>query len=459
MNALVVGLVLAAAGSTEVEGAVTAGGQLRQFQAASVSAGVHGRLDVARDFGRFFVTGRASVLITGASLGVGLRDLGSRITLGYRPLGFVERLCLEVIPFNAAIRLPSFDWANAWGDLPFASTTSTLAPMLTAQVDTKAGALWLSGRFKSVLNGRTQFNEVLPELILGLEVPLSSGFRLEARGAWLNYGLSPALASVGVDLPLFGGGGGARLSWTWNEPVGPAVDLVTYANDPLRFERFFTSEARRTPFAAWVALEGGAAAQQLADPERFGAGKPEAMGWADLQVRLRLRDVRLFGTVRLQSVTFFRFDFPGIIPGTALASSTQAAPGVTGYLGADWTIRPLRLTPGLLFKLTQYGSVAFRQGMPGGNNPPPGGDSARVLMLGPNGAFAILGPEKTVAPLLAVKASARWEVLSFASIVTELEFEKDFNDYTVNQVEPSLPPPLQSSLLRVNGQLYLQARF
>ncbi|MDP2274644.1 MAG: hypothetical protein Q8N23_05870 [Archangium sp.] len=272
MNALVVGLVLAAAGSTEVEGAVTVGGLLRQSQSASVGALAHGRVDLSGDFGRFFLTARASLLFTGSTASLGLQDLGSRITLGYRPTGFVERVSLEVIPFNSAIRLPSFDWANAWG-FPFA--LPTLAPLVTGQLDTRAGALWVGLRFKTLLNLLTQVQELRPDLFIGVNVPLPAGFRLEARGAYLAYGLSPALAGLGISLDQKGAGGSARLSWTRNEYVGPAVDLVTYSNDPLRFERFFASEPRRAPFAAFVALEGGAATQSLADPERFGVARQE----------------------------------------------------------------------------------------------------------------------------------------------------------------------------------------
>jgi hypothetical protein len=452
MNGLLVGLVLAAAGSTEVDGAITATGQLTQRQAGSVSAGVHGRVDVARDFGRFFVAGRASLLITGSSNSVGLRDLGSRLTLGYRPAGFVESVFLEVLPFNSSVRLPYFDWANVWAQAGYINPE--LAPTLTAQVETKAGAFWLSARFKTTVNPISQMNELVPDLFAGASVPFSPSFRLELRGAYLNRGLNPVLGTLGLKVPTIGGGGGARLSWTWNELVGPAVDFVTYSTDPLRFERFFAPETRRSPFAAWIALEGGAGAQQLADPGTFGEGKLEPMGWADLQARVRLRDVRLFGTARFQSLSFVAFDWPGLPPFTGTSSASQSTPLFTGIFGADWTIRSLRLTPGLLFRVTQYASQQAR--LTGGNNPPPGGPTNKLL-VGPNGWISRIPIEEGVRPVISAKVSTRWDLVSFASLIFELEVTKDFND-TLVFFDPEMHDPAETPA-SVNGQLFLQARF
>ncbi len=447
MSAWVLGLVLAAAGSTDVSGAVTVGGRLRQTQAGSIGALVHGRVELARDFGRFFVEGHGSVLLTGSTAAVGLSDLGSSLTLGYHPLGFVKRVSLEFIPFNPSIRLPSFDWANAWGN----TITQTITPMITGQVETTAGALFLSGRFKSVLDPLTQTNEVRPDLFIGLDAPLSNSLRLEVRAAALDYGLNPSLGSLGVRVPLFAGAGGARLSWTWNEFVGPAIDLTTYATDPLRFERFFASEPRRSPFAAWVALEAGGGAQQLADPDRFGSGKLQPMAWADLQVRVRLRELRLFGTARLQSFSFLVFDRTGTPPSIALAQGATATPFIMGIVGADWSLRALKLTPGVLFRVSQYASRTAPP-LAGGNNPPPG-PASRILLVGPNGYFS-QSTRGSAQSVLAVKGSVRWEVVSFASVVAEVDVEQDFNDLSI---DPSVAPLLTP--LTLTAQLFVQARF
>lgn len=458
MNALVCGLVLAAAGSTEVDGALTAGVQVAAISnQRNAQALAHGRVDLSRDFGRFFVVAHGSLLMRGSAEALGFTDLGSRLTLGYRPTGFVKRVALEVLPFNPAARLASFDWANAWG-LP-SPLDGLLTPVVTAEVSTEVGSMWLAVRFKSVLNVLTQHQVLRPDVLGGVDLPLPSGLLFEVRGAFLSGGPNPALALQGLPLEHTGGVVGARLSWTWNEAVGPAIDLRTYAADPLRFERFFTSEPRRSSTAAWLALEGGGGGQQLRDRDLFSDGKTEVMGWADAQARVRLRELRLFGTMRVQSLTFLVFDAKGIPPGFAFAAGMKTSPQLAALVGADWTFRSLKLTPGVLLSVSQPSWVRMEQFDLGGTNPPPGLGLPRTVYLRPDGRFGSLAPGKEVAPFLNATVSLRWELVAFASLVAEVDVEKDPNAYTFSQEEPVGSLVLGSTEVTTRGQLFLQARF
>lgn len=453
MNAFVVGLVVAA-GSTEVEGAVSISGLLaRHPQAGTTFVEAHARVDLSREFGRFFVDGRASLLANGAASGVGFGDLGSRLRVGYRPAGVVESVSLEILPFNSTLRLVSFDWANAWGQpgLP----PYPMAPVLTAELTTKALRFSFSARFKSVSNAVSSFNEVAPDFFAGVDATLPMNLRFELRGATLSRGLNGPLGGLGIALPLTAAGAGARLSWNWHEAVAPAVDLTTYATDPTRFERLFVAETRRVPFAATLGLEAGGAGQQLADPAAFGKGKTQLMGWADFQARLRLHQFRLFGTLRVQSVTHPIFDFPGVPPGTAFAADTVTSPAVVGFLGADYAIRALRLTPGVLLRIVEPAWVGFPRLPFGGDSPPPAEQGTRYTYWLPSGIFGIVPAGRRVAPILGAKASARWDVVSFVSVVTELDVEVDLNDPTI----PGLESAQRTDRVRVRGQLLMQTRF
>lgn len=448
MNALVLGLVVAAAGSTDVDGAVSIAGKLvRQPQAGTTSVEAHVRVDLARDFGRFFIDGRASVLASDAPLGLGFSDLGTRLRVGYRPTGVVEHVSLEVLPFNPALRLVSFDWANAWG-LPL--KTVALAPVLTAELATKPLRVSFSARFKSQLNPLTQLQELTPDFFAGADAALRHDLRFELRGGVLSNGLEGSRGALGVSLPLTVAGVGARLSWSWQEAVAPAVDLTTYATDPTRFERLFVAEPRRAPFAATLALEGGGASQQLADPATFAGKKAQLMGWADLQARLRLHELRLFGTLRVHSMTHTVFDVPSVVPGTALFDDFTTAPAVTGYLGADVTLPALRLTPGILLRATSPAWVGqtLTGDIPGVEK------GTRYRYWLPSGITGVVAPGKQVAPLLGAKASARWDVVAFLSVVTEVDVEVDLNELPVIpgfEVDPDR--------ITVRGQLLMQARF
>lgn len=196
--------------------------------------------------------------------------------------------------------------------------------------------------------------------------------------------------------------------------------------------------------------------QQFADPDAFAKGKLEPMGWVDLQARIRLRDLRLFGTARVQSFSLLVFDWPGVPPYTASPNNAQSTPSFTGIVGADWTIRSLRLTPGVLFKLIQNASVQFAE-LTGGNNPPPA--LGRKLVVGPNGWISSIPLDEGVRPTIAVKVFTRWDLVSFASLIFELEVSKDFNDALLVISGTGMGSPIDTSIVTVNGQLFLQARF
>lgn len=442
MNALVVGLVVAAAGTTQVEGAVTASGGLASSEAAHlgfVNAELHGRLDVSRDFARFFVEVHGSVLMRGGVSALAFKDLGSRVTFGYRPGLTVKRVAVEVLPFTPTLRLPSFDWANAWGNTQSPELVP-VAPVVTGEVALEGATFWLSARLKAPLDPIQNVNQVRPDLIAGAEVELSSQVRAEFRGAWLQWGPNPVFAQIGINQPMFALGAGARLSWTYREYVGPQVDLYTYADDPLRFQRFFRDEPGRSSVAAWLALEGGGAGAQLSDPDRFGKTRVQPMAWVDGQARVRVGDLRLFATVRVQSANFIAFDFPGTTgaPFTALASGVASGAYVAGFLGANFMLSALRLTPGVLLNLARPASFTS-------------GPNTRYFWG--RDRIGLLFDGALLQPILHVNASLRWDVLAFLSVVGAFDVEKNFNLAGQDPLNPA------DNTLWLRGQVYAQARF
>lgn len=453
---LVLGLVVAAAGEpTEVSTTFTAGAGvlLRSQPGSGTSSGwAHVGLRVRRDFERAFVDVSGSLFLAGNLLGMTLRDYGSRVTLGTRFDGFVREVRLELQPFNPVARLPMFDWANALGrPAPDAIFTPTLA----AELRTTAGSAWLAGRFRQVLNNLLSVHEVRPDLLAGLDVPLPAGLEVGLRGAWLQYGLIPSLAQQGIVKDSRALVGSARLAWTWNEPVGAPVDLLTYANDPFRFERFFTLEPRRTSHAATLALEGGLATQLLMSPNQFAARREQPASWADLQARVRLRELRLFAIARYQSASLLVFDTPGIPPFFAFNPRTTGLPHLAGFLGADWHWASARLTPGLLVGLRRSAALIAERFDFGGTNPPPGFDAPRTVLLEGDGLYGILPLDVAVRPRLNVKASLCWSPVPALSVLAFLDVENDWSHYDyVSATELAFV-----ERVTVRSSLQLQARF
>lgn len=450
MNAALIGLVLAAAGGIFDGAAVTAGAGVGSN--GFTGGWGHVGLLTRRDFDEAFVEARGSVLVNGGATGLGFQDLGTSFTVGRRFDGAVRELRLEVLPFSAVRRLPLFDWANRYGLPP---PDSTLAPAVALEMRTGWGAVWLASRFRGVLNGLLNTTELRPDLFGGAQLTLPGGLVLSLRGGFFQYGLIPLFAQQGIKLESRSLTGAMQLAWTYREPVGPPVDLTLYANDPTRFERFFTLEAREAPVAAWVALEGGVATQSFADPAQFGVLKEQPAWWADAQARVRLGELRLFATGRAQSVTQLTFDAPGIPQFFALSASNTQQPALAGFLGADWRWATGHLTPGILVSVQRHASVTSPTFDFGGTNPPPGAGSRTVLVTTQR-SFIILPVDEPVRPALSIRASLRWDPVPMLTALLFVDVERDWN---LLRLDPAAGSVQSVDRVDVRGQLQLQARF
>lgn len=450
MNAVLIGLVLAAGGV---------------FDAASVTAGAgvanngftggwgHVGLLSRQDFDEAFVEARGSVLVNGSTIvGLAFQDLGTSFTVGRRFDGAVRELRLELLPFNAVRRLPMFDWANRYGLPP---PDSSLAPAVALELRTTWGAVWIASRFRGVQNLLLNTSELRPDLFGGAQATLPGGLLLSVRGGWFQYGLVPSLAQQGIKLESRGLTGAMQLAWTWKEPVGPPVDFTLYAADPTRFERFFTLEARETPAAAWAAIEGGIATQSFVDPAQFGVRKEQPAWWVDAQARVRIGELRLFATGRAQSVTQLTFDSPGILPFIALGANSVQQPALAGFLGADWRWASGRLTPGVLVSVQRHASITTSISELGAGTD----TSTRTLLVTSARTFIILPIDEPVLPALSVRASLRWDPVPMLSALLYVDLERDWNRFAI--VDPTTPvsTPQRVDRVDVRAQLQLQARF
>lgn len=433
MTAWVLGVVLAAGSGFSAAGAVTTGVDLRVSESGqSASAFVHGRLALERDFGRVWVSAEGAVLLT-PTRATPLSDLGSHLTVGYRPEGFVKALSLEVTPFFLPMsRRASFDWLANWVSDAF----QPFGPTLAVDVVTEVGTAWVAVHLKRPVLSMS--SKLAPDTFAGVDVPLPAALRLELRGASVQYGNNPALESLGVVVPMFALAGVGRLSWTWNEEVGAMVDLFDYADDPTRFTRFATLERRRTPRAAQLFLEGGVVGQQLASTEVAGP-RAQYGGWLDAQGRLRLGQLRVFTTLRLQSVEHAVAQLPGLVPATSFAPGLELAPALEARLGADLSLGASKLTPGVLVSVLRPASAEFA-------------DGSRVIPS----TFARVPAGALISPVVTTRATLRWDPVPFLALVSELALSADPNRFVFRD---SIEFQSRTAPLVFRAQLFAQGRF
>lgn len=380
---------------------------------------------------------------------VSLQDLASFLEFESQPLaGTGPRFAARLYPFQANSRLVSFDWANA--------VTRVQAPVLSFEVRGDAFQAWLAVRFSA--GSPVNLGVTLAPLVVYPEILGGVGWsgervRLEARAGRTQYGPPPlSMMSGPLQWGFVAAGQGV---FHLGEEVPAALDLVTYAQDPTRFERFFAAPAAPPDrFAFTVSVEVGAGTQFVTHSSMPPTESELLPGWFDLQARLRWKGSRFFFTARAQSSAFLTFD-QSLLVNTMVAGAGSSTPLLAGYLGADHFFAGAKLTPQLLLRVVQPATV--RSQSFGGNAPPPGLASS-VLVLREGGRSQLVGGDPATRPTLGAKLALRWNPVEQLSVVGEVDVAVDLmNEVLIS--DPSRLVPASRAALATTSTLALQGRF
>ncbi|MER2564341.1 MAG: hypothetical protein ABTQ32_26665 [Myxococcaceae bacterium] len=365
-----------------------------------------------------------------AAATVSLQDLASFLEFESQPLaGTGPRFAARLYPFQANSRLVSFDWANA--------VTRVQAPVLSFDVRGDTVHAWLAARFSfgSPVNlGLTIASPVVYPEVLGGVGWSGERVRLEARAGRTQYG-PPALSMMSEPLQ-WGFVAAGQGVFHLGEEVPAALDLVTYAQDPTRFARFFAPPAAPLErLAVTVSVEVGAGTQFVTRGSMPPGESSLLPGWVDLQARLRWKRSRFFLTARAQSSAFLTFD-QVLLVNTLLSGAGSSTPLLAGYLGADHSFAGAKLTPQLLVRVVQPATV--RSQFFGGNAPPPGLASS-VLVLREGGRSRLVAGDPATRPTLGAKLALRWNPVEQLTVVGEVDVAVDLMEALLTDPLPLTP--------------------
>ncbi len=381
-------------------------------------------------------------------------DLGSFLEFE-RPFLESGSWSVRFEPFNPSMRLVTFDWANATGRV--FPETAGFSPVLSAGLRLGAFEGFVALRPTGRDNGKGALTAYVDALV-GAKVT-TGVWAIEARVTRVVWGLQPSLALQSIFEEQWGLFSASRVSVNPGGGVEAPLDLVTYAKDPTRFERFFAPLEPGAPaVAATISLEGGAGVQRLSSPTMFAMMMVRPLGFADAQARVRLGQTRLFATVRVSTLSFVQADLPGLIPGVVL-DDRASSPAVAGFLGVDHTIARWKLTPGVLFRVTRAATVTRNLEL-GGNAPPPGLPGNRTVAVEELNQISTYPAGEPVLPRFAAKASVRWTPVDALSLVGEFEALVSPGTFTFSDSTQQISRPIGPTVVvTTKAQLFAQARF
>lgn len=360
------------------------------------------------------------------------------------------RVAVRLSPFQGNTRLVSFDWANA--------ITRTPAPVLSVDLHSGAWTGWLAGRFPAV----TPFlmaPELNPEVLAGVGWR-GERLRVEVRAGRTQYGRFPQPGLTSPGPPQWGFLAAGQAVFHVGEELPPALDLVTYRNDPARFDSFFAPQPVPVGAVAFTAsVELGVGTQSVSrTPGRLPSESTVLPGWVDLQARLRVHQTRVFVTVRAQSSAFLTFDVGPRVASSVFPAEGESTPLVAGYLGVDHLFHRTNLTPQLLLRVVQ--PATLRPFPPGTDFvAPPGTPGRQGIVLREGGVWQVAGsPDVQPLPTLGAKVALRWNPVPALAVVAEVDTAFDL--MTEVPVErPTQLVPGRRPALTTTSTVALQGRF
>jgi len=402
--------------------------------------------------------------------GVDLRDNSSYIRLNYTPPGWGEKesISLTGFPVSADRFRLGYAYRISWGgsDVFTNRATAEGVPGAKLQITRDTWYAYLGGKTALVLNDLILEKETLYGLMAGAGVDVTETLRLELGGGYFQKGIVPGLANQGVRAPVNAAGLSGQAVYHVGVPVGTSVDFRLYRNDPEVYQRFFAPEAYPGGLSYSVSLEGSYLVQTLEDPDVFGRTVPQGATAVALQGRAKFNYLRMHLLGLYRSLSFIQFNVPGLPPFRDFPDGTVLNPEMFIAAGADYHVKSLHFTPGIIFGVQQPASFRSPEFPGGGNNPPPNLAGTRTVVVRDVNLLSILpetcGANDAVCEadlILSAKATFRWDLSETVAAVGEVYYTYDNNRTTFRDDVTGVAQPRFEDPHGLGFNTLLQARF
>ena len=412
------------------------------------------------------------LVLDNASGSVTLVDNSSYLKVNYRPAGWgaKEEVALTGFPVSSDRFRLGYAWKMSWGgDTAFTLNQGTglsstgrpnAVPGAKLQVTRDRWYAFAGLKTGLLTNNLTKVQERQYGVLAGAGAEIIPAMaKIEANGGYFQRGIAPSLADSGIRAPVNAMGGSANLSFYKGEGVQQSLDMRLMKNDPDATQKLFRPETYNGGVSFTVSLEGSLLGQTLINPDKFAATKTQYANALLLQARFKVDYWRVWGLGLARSFSFIQFDVPGFPPYNDFSKGTTVRPETWFAIGADRYLPAYHLTAGLVAGVQVPASVSAPRLSLGGNNPPPGEEGPRTVVIRDVNLIAILPGNVAVLPIFSIKGTAKIDLSEYFALVGEVFYTRDdnrvtFRDSTALIAQPSFEKPDQLGFNAV-----MQARF
>ena len=410
-----------------------------------------------------------------SDVNISVTDDGSYVRLAY--YGDPERqnktnFSLTAFPISGDRFRLGYSYRISWGgspvffklnpDIPVGTssfvTNSTPAPALKAQYSSDKLYGFVGLKTSTLLDPQSNEIKAVYGALAGGGFDLSPEVRLEANGGFFDRGGNPKQDVLGEKVQLFGG----SLQETYHSgmPIGSSVDYALYRNDPESIAKLFQKEQYPGGTSWLVSSEQTLLGQTLQDPEKPKSTKIQTAFAADVNFRLKTGFTRFHADFLVRDLAFILNNVPSFVPFQDFSKNSKTTFDLFGAAGIDQYFAASGLTAGVTAGF-EVPSTYEAQSPPDGTAT----SGATRVVVRSEGNFSILpakkdGTPEAVAPIVAVKGSAKLDIGAGFATLLDVYYSYDANQTRLTRASN------QDTFTRTFSQanqlgfnLTLQARF
>ncbi len=394
---------------------------------------------------------------------VKIGDASSYLRLNYVPRSWSakqgEGISLTGFPMSADRFRLGYAYKISWGGSS-AFPTNESVPGAKLQVtkainDDQIVYGFVGLKTTLILNDKIHEQETNYGFLAGAGVDFTRWLRWDISGGFFQKGVNPNTAVLGK--PVDARGLSSELVFHFGAPVGRSVDFALYKNDPDLPTRFFKPESYPGGFAFTAAIEGSVLQQVLADPDEFGATTRQSAQAGALQLRAKWDYLRFNVLGLYRSLSFIQFNVPGLPPFQDFPGGTDLVAEKFIAVGADYYLRGLHLTPGIIGGVQIPAS--FTTESLGSNNPPESFLGTRTVVVRDQNQLTVLPSDADPKPIYSGKVTLRWDISDYFAAAGEFYVNYDWNRTTFRDSAAGVAQPVFEDPWIVGFNTLLQARF
>jgi hypothetical protein len=239
-------------------------------------------------------------------------------------------------------------------------------------------------------------------------------------------------------------------------PVGSSIDYALYRNSPESIARLFKKESYAGGLSWLISAEATAIKQTLKDAENTGSTTTQPGFAGDVNARVKLNYTRFKLDVMTRDVAFILHSIPSLPTYSDFPAEYKATPEIFGSVGVDQFLPPLGVTAGVTVGV----DIPATLETPSASAIPGNMSTSTTLVVRNESDRTVLPEGEEVAPIIAVKGSAKLDLGEGFAVLGNLFFQYDANVVRYERSDPEAPFHAEfGNFNQLGFDVTLQARF